>query len=100
MRKSWLGLLLAGVLLAGIVSLAGAAERPGPAREPAGRVEFSRDIRPVISANCFACHGPDAAARQAGLRLDRREEAIRDRDGARAIETRIRSCADRGKLLT
>ncbi len=39
-------------------------------------LEFNRDIRPILSENCFACHGPDSAARKANLRLDKRDAAI------------------------
>ncbi|NBV20413.1 MAG: DUF1553 domain-containing protein [Proteobacteria bacterium] len=40
-------------------------------------VSFSREVRPILSDNCFSCHGPDAQQRKAGLRLDVREEALK-----------------------
>ena len=43
----------------------------------AERVRFNRDVRPLLSEHCFACHGFDANTRKAGLRLDLRDEALR-----------------------
>jgi hypothetical protein len=40
------------------------------------RLEYNRDIRPILAANCFACHGPDSASREADLRLDQRDVAV------------------------
>ncbi|MEY4198966.1 MAG: hypothetical protein RLZZ265_706, partial [Verrucomicrobiota bacterium] len=42
----------------------------------AKKVDYNRDIRPVLSDNCFYCHGPDEKKREAKLRLDVREDAI------------------------
>lgn len=43
---------------------------------PPGTIVFSRDVLPILSDNCFACHGPDEQARKGGLRLDVREGAF------------------------
>ncbi|MBM4002426.1 MAG: DUF1553 domain-containing protein [Planctomycetes bacterium] len=40
------------------------------------RLEYNRDIRPILADNCFACHGPDSASRKADLRIDQRDAAI------------------------
>src|SRR5262245_5543940 len=49
-----------------------------PAVVPAapGKLEYNRDVRPILADNCFACHGPDSAARKADLRLDQRDMAM------------------------
>ncbi|MFP6900672.1 MAG: DUF1549 domain-containing protein, partial [Opitutales bacterium] len=49
------------------------------------KVKFNRDVRPILSENCFQCHGPDAKARKAKLRLDDKASAILDRDGTRVV---------------
>ena len=43
---------------------------------PQGKVRFNRDIRPVLSENCYYCHGPDPKHREGKLRLDDREAAL------------------------
>ncbi len=54
-------------LVVGFFSASAVADEP---------IEFNRDIRPILVQSCFACHGPDSHARQAGLRLDQREAVI------------------------
>ena len=66
----WLFALLAGCLFKlALPSAVLAAEK----------LQFNRDIRPILSDRCFKCHGPDKASRKAGLRLDRSEEAYAER---------------------
>jgi len=61
----------------------------GAAAEPGGpKVDFNRDIRPILSNHCHKCHGPDDKQRKGGtdgLRLDIREHAIADLGGYAAI---------------
>ncbi|MBL8214411.1 MAG: DUF1553 domain-containing protein [Bryobacterales bacterium] len=48
-----------------------------PAAPNAAKVDFNRQIRPLLSDSCFACHGPDEKRRMAGLRLDEKDSALK-----------------------
>ena len=51
----------------------------------APKLDFNRDIQPILSENCYHCHGPDKAERKADLRLDQEKEAKADHDGTVSI---------------
>src|SRR3954468_22959953 len=57
---------VAAVVLMAVVCLGHAAPADAPVR-------FSRDVLPILAENCYQCHGPDAAARKAKMRLDTKE---------------------------
>src|ERR1700743_2520130 len=55
-----------------------------PCGSAAAPVDYRRDVRPILSGKCFACHGPDAAHRMANLRLDT-FETFREKRGAERL---------------
>jgi Protein of unknown function (DUF1553)/Protein of unknown function (DUF1549)/Concanavalin A-like lectin/glucanases superfamily/Planctomycete cytochrome C len=74
------------VALSLVIAIGSAAVGADAAGErSASTVEFNRDIKPLLSDRCFPCHGPDAAKRKAGLRLDQEDSAKASRDGRIAI---------------
>jgi hypothetical protein len=70
-------LLMAGLLtLPGFTPPSGAAALDNHPPNVKSELRFNRDIRPILSDNCFHCHGPEVKSRKAKLRLDVREAAI------------------------
>lgn len=65
MQKQFSAILIAFAFLTGVAR--------------GGEISFSRDVRPILAANCLTCHGPDAKERKANLRLDT-EEALKPAD--------------------
>lgn len=71
---AWLALMLAGL--------------PGQGAPNDGKVSFNNQIQPILSENCFPCHGPDSAGRKPKkhpLRLDREASAFEPRDDGKPV---------------
>lgn len=58
-------------LLLGVIPMAGLW-----AAQPGRKIDFTRQVQPILSDNCYACHGPDEATRMAGVRLDTKQGAF------------------------
>jgi mono/diheme cytochrome c family protein len=68
-----------GLVMLALSDGAGAEERQKP-------VDYNREVRAILSKNCYACHGPDDEHRKAGLRLDRRDAVVKELEsGMKAI---------------
>src|SRR6185503_1204321 len=79
-----LAVLVATLAMARTVVAASKEAKPSSAA--ARPIEFNRDIRALLSDNCFACHGPDENKRKAKLRFDVKEDAFKPtKDGDYAI---------------
>ena len=62
---------------AAVMALLAASTGAHAAASGSGKVDFNRDIRPILSDNCYKCHGPDAKQAKAGLRLDLPDIAVK-----------------------
>jgi mono/diheme cytochrome c family protein len=91
-------LVVAGAAVVGIRFIPGVAWKPLPgaatnvpgSAAPAGPalpevVTFNTHIQPILSENCYACHGPDSGSRKADLRLDRAEFAFKPTKSGQAV---------------
>ena len=87
LRASWISRLF-GCLVA-ITSIAWSGLGPVEAQQTGQgalkSIDFGLEIRPILSEHCFHCHGPDAAHRQADLRLDEEASSKLEREGKRAV---------------
>jgi hypothetical protein len=87
--------LLSFRLLVGMIALAATNSRGDDSR-----VEFNREIRPLLADRCFRCHGPDARQRKGDLRLDTAEGATAKRDGTAAIVPRDSAASELIRRIT
>lgn len=87
-RLYYLIFTIAGIVIAAIQSCNPTAENHGPEEQTPEEISYNFHIRPILSDNCFACHGPDENKRESGLRLDIADatyQALEDNPSAHAL---------------
>ncbi len=85
----WLISAFVGVLAFAAMVLVWLGGRGVAVAEPvgaaSGAVEFNRDIRPILTDNCYRCHGPDPGSRKVGMRFDREEGLFEKREHGQPV---------------
>jgi hypothetical protein len=100
MRRTTTGtvLCISSLLLSAIIKTQGTAAEPD-----SKRVDFNRDVRPLLAAKCYACHGPDEGKRKGKFRLDVKEDAlkkaIKPGDGAGSLLVKRVTSDDLDKVM-
>jgi hypothetical protein len=73
--RRWLPFIVAGAIALPILVFKGMGTSGDVAGTVPDRIDFNYHVRPILSDRCFKCHGPDPMAREAGLRLDKEDQA-------------------------
>ncbi len=77
----------------------GACSNPSDIAGVPGNISYNWHVRPILSENCFKCHGPDAEGREASLRLDSAEFAFQRLEGPRERYAIVPGDTDSGELI-